>query len=103
MFELDDYRCPNLNCPGVIVDGKKQPAMLEYVRLHDFYQCPECGCEVWEPPDRSDGKVTKREARAAYRGEIRYKNAIRVHGGGSRQAGRKRKKPPKFYPPWLLE
>lgn len=103
MFELDDYACPNRACPGVWVDGKKQKAILEYIKLHDFYQCPECGCEVWEPLDRTDGQVTTREARSVYRAEIRYKNAIRSHKSGSRKSGRKRQEPPKFYSPWLLE
>jgi len=49
MFELEDYHCPNKKCPGVYSGGVKQRAQLEYVMLYDFYQCPECGTEVWEP------------------------------------------------------
>ena len=99
MFELDDYHCPNKGCPGIYRDGFKHRAMLEYIKLHDFYQCPECGTEIWEPPDRSDGRVSKREARSVYRAELRYKNAIMSHKGGSKKAGRKRKQKQKFYPP----
>ena len=102
MFELEDYSCPNKACPGVYRDGFIQRAQLEYVKLHDFYKCPECDVEIWEPPDRSDGKVSGREARSAYRAELRYKDAIRSHKGGSKKAGRKRKQKPKFYPPNIL-
>jgi len=103
MFELEDYHCPNKKCPGVYSGGVKQRAQLEYVMLYDFYQCPECGTEVWEPPDRSDGRVSRREARSVYRAEMRYKDAIRSHKRGSKKAGRKRKQAPRFYPPRLLE
>lgn len=101
MFELDDYRCPSKTCPGVVEGGFKRKAILEYVSLYDFWRCPECGIEIWEPMDRGDNKVSGREARAAYRAEQRYKDAIRLKKGGSKKAGRKREKPKKYYRPWV--
>lgn len=104
---LADTTCYNADCPGVLIgegeNRRRTRAVMQHVRIDDYYFCPVCGAQVWRPTDRKDRKVTTEEAWAAWEAEQQYKDSIREHGGGSRPAGRKRRREPKFYPPWLPE
>ena len=104
---LEDITCYNSKCSGTWVgsgdDRHKTRMVMLHVRIDDYYFCPVCGQQCWRPTDREDRKVTTREALAAWRAEQQYKDSIRKHGGGSRPAGRKRRKEKKFYPVRLSE
>jgi len=84
MFNLPDPNCPRLGCNGVML----------WDEWDGCFKCSICSAEIWEEPDQPR-KVSRREARAALRSDIALKNRIRKYGG-SKKAGRKRKKPVKI-------
>ncbi len=81
MIHLRDatLRCNVFGCPGY----------YDYIKAHDMYQCPVCGWEEWG--EEAHGQVTTADAKWVFRLQLRYVDTIRKHGGGTKQAGRKRK------------
>lgn len=81
-------------------------ASLEWIKAHGgFWKCSNLDCplslEVWSTRTTT-GIITTGDAHAALRSDIADKKLCIKHTG-SKPAGRKRTKPPKFFPNRLPE
>ena len=74
-----------------MIKGREELAVMDYIKVHDYYSCPWCNSEFW-PGSKKKGVVTSADAMGALTDEVRRQNQMRKKGASSRNAGRKRKK-----------